>query len=99
MYLMVRGMRRPVPLEGPEHSHGYIGQCGPRRGEGVSGPRATSRSVRASLVCLHFKLLANLQTGGDNLVDTIFEGLQERSRMQITNDLRRFIEVDNQEAV
>ena len=39
------------------------------------------------------------QTGADNLVDTIFEGLQEQSRLNITNELRRFIEVDNQEAV
>ena len=39
------------------------------------------------------KLLANLQAGGDNLVGTIFELLQ------ITCVLRKFIEVDNQEAV
>ena len=42
------------------------------------------------------KLLANLQTGADNLVDTIFDGLQEQSRLNITNEPRRFIEVDNQ---
>ena len=45
------------------------------------------------------KLLANLQTGADSFVDTIFEGLQEQSKLKITNELRRFIEVDNQEAV
>ena len=32
------------------------------------------------LVCA-LDLLANLQAGGDNLVDTIFECLQERSRL------------------
>ena len=39
------------------------------------------------------KLLASLQEGGDNLVDTIFQVLQE------AEELRRLIEVDNQEAV
>ena len=43
------------------------------------------------------KLLANLQT--DNNGDTIFEGLQEKVSLQITKELRRFIEVDNHEAV
>ena len=45
-----------------------------------------------NLVCA-LKLLVNQQSGGDNLVDTIFEGLQEQSRMNITNELgkdRRF---------
>ena len=32
-------------------------------------------------------------------MDTTFEGLQEESRLKITNELKRFIEVDNQEAV
>ena len=31
----------------------------------------------------------------DNLVDTIFQGLQEQRRWKITNELRRFIEVEN----
>ena len=32
-------------------------------------------------------------------MNTIFEGLQEQSRLKITNELRRFIEVDNREAL
>ena len=32
-------------------------------------------------------------------MDTIFEGLQEQSRSKPANELRRFIEVDNHEAV
>ena len=32
-------------------------------------------------------------------MDTIFEGLLEQSRLEITNELRRFIEVNNNEAV
>ena len=51
-------------------------------------------TVRESLVCT-----PNLQAGWDNLVGTIFEGLQEQSRSQITKELRKFIEVDNHEAV
>ena len=38
-------------------------------------------------------------TGGETLVETIFEGLQEHSRLNITNDVRRFVEVDSREAV
>ena len=36
---------------------------------------------------------------GDHLVDTVFEGVQEPSRLKITNELRWFIEVHNHEAV
>ena len=35
----------------------------------------------------------------ENLVDTIFEVLQEQSRLKITNELRRYIEVGNHEPV
>ena len=42
-----------------------------------------------NLVCA-LKLLANQQTGGDSFVDTIFEGLQEQSRLEITTERRRF---------
>ena len=38
-------------------------------------------------------------TGRENLVDTIFEGLEEQSRLNITNEPGRFFEVDNREAV
>ena len=42
------------------------------------------------------KLLANQQLGGDSLVGVLVEALQERSS---TEELRRFIMVDNHEAV
>ena len=45
------------------------------------------------------KLLATLQAGGDNLVDSIFEALQLQSRHTITDELRRFIKVANHEVV
>ena len=45
------------------------------------------------------KLLANLQSCSENFVDTILEGLQEQSSLKIKTDLRRFIEVDNHEAM
>ena len=35
----------------------------------------------------------------DNLVDTIFDGLQEQSRLKNKNAQRKFIEFDDQEAV
>ena len=34
------------------------------------------------------KLWANQQTGGDSLVDTIFEGLLEQSRLGVTNETK-----------
>ena len=45
------------------------------------------------------ELPASLQKGADNLTDTILEALQEHSRSRITNELGRFIEVNNHEAV
>ena len=39
-----------------------------------------------------------MQADGGNLVDTIFEGLQKQSRLKITSELRRSIDVDNYEA-
>ena len=59
---------------------------------------APAQGACENLFCA-LKLLANLQVGGSNLVDTIFEGFQERSRQTLTCKLRRFIEVYNHEAV
>ena len=36
---------------------------------------------------------------GDSLVEVLVEGLQERSRLKMTEDLRSFSMVDNHEAV
>ena len=45
-------------------------------------------------------LLAGLQTGGEGVVDTIFEDfLQEQSRLKTTKEQRRFIDLDNHDAV
>ena len=57
------------------------------------------RRLRADISCMLSKWLASLPTGGDNLVDTIFEGLQEQGRLKITDEPRRFTEVDNHEEV
>ena len=51
-----------------------------------------------NLMC-GLKLLANLQAGADNLVNSIFWELQGQSSVKLTNDLRRFIEVDDREPV
>ena len=60
--------------------------------------RAPLQGQCKTLMCA-LKQLANLQTGGANLVDTIFQGLQGQSRLKITHEPRRFIEVANHEAV
>ena len=54
-------------------------------------------------ICDHLvnavKLLANQQQGCDNLVEMLVGGLQERSRLKMIEVLRKFISVDNHEAV
>ena len=45
------------------------------------------------------KFLANYQKYGDSPVKMVVEGFQEKSRQQIMDGLRRFIMVDNREAV
>ena len=65
--------------------------------EGVSGSRPP-QGARENLV-RGLDMVANFQGDGGNLVDTIFEGLQEQSRLEIRSEPRRFIEVDSHEAV
>ena len=48
-----------------------------------------------NLVCA-LQLLANQQLGGDSLVYVLVEGLQERSRLKMIDEPRRFTEVDHQ---
>ena len=60
--------------------------------------RAPPQGACESLVCA-LKLLANQQTGGDSLVDTLSGGLQEKSRLKMMEELRRFFKVDDHEAV
>ena len=67
-----------------------------------SADPSKAKVFRATFACENLmcdlKLLANQPTGGDSVVDTIF-GLQEQSRLKIVDELRRFTEVDNHEAV
>ena len=54
--------------------------------------------VRVRISCV-LTLRANLQKGVDNLVDATCEGLLEQSRPNVTDEPRRFIDVDNHETV
>ena len=45
------------------------------------------------------QLLANQLLGSDSPVEVLVEGLQERSRVHMTEERRRFITVDDHEAV
>ena len=90
VYVVVCDVRRPGQLERPEQRLGHTKQHGPQRGEPRSG-------ACENLVCA-LKVLAIQHMGGDCLVDMIFEGLLEQSRLKITNELRRFIEVNTSEA-
>ena len=60
--------------------------------------RAPPQGQCENLVCA-VNLVANLQTGGHYVVDTIFEVVQEQKRWKIANELRKFNEVDNHVAV
>ena len=53
------------------------------------GPMPCHGVACENLVCA-LKLLANHQAGGESHVDTIFEGLQEQSRLKLTSELGRF---------
>ena len=64
----------------------------------VFGAHAVPPGACENRVCA-VKFLANQQTGGDNLVESIFEVLQEQSRLKITNVPRSFIAVGNHVAV
>ena len=93
MQLVVHGVRRRV------QSLGHTGQFGSQRGEDISVAPPPQGACEI-LVCV-LKMLANQQkqTDGDNVVGTLYEGLQQQSRLKKTNELRRFIEVDSWEAV
>ena len=94
---VVCGVRRPVQLEGPNGVLVIQDRADPSDAK-VFRAHALPQGVCENVVCA-MKLLANLRTGGDNLVDTMFEGLQQQSRLNITDELRRCIEVDTHEAV
>ena len=51
-----------------------------------------------NLVCA-LKLLAKQQMGGESLMQVLVAGLQEQSRFNRMDELRRFIKVDNHEGV
>ena len=70
------------------------------RGTGGQCQQADAAAgVCENMICV-LNLLARFQSGGQHrLVQTVFDGLQEHSRKKITDELTRFIAVDNQEAV
>ena len=78
-------MRRPMQLKGLDWSPGDARQRGSQRSKGVPGVYTRLHEVLAGLPSALSKQLANLQAGGDNLVDTI------------TNESRRFTDVKNHE--
>ena len=90
MYLVVRRMR-PAQLEGPERVL-VIHHCADPSEVTVFRAHAPPQGPCQNLMRA-LTMLANLQAGGDNLADT-----QEQSRLKITSELRRFIEVGNHEA-
>ena len=76
---------------GPNKSLGFLRQCGPEATVFRAPRRVRARTSRVLSSW-------NQQTGRDGLVDTIFEGLEEQTRLKITIELRRCIEVDINEA-
>ena len=91
--LVVRGLRRPVPLERSEQSLGRTGQRGLHRGEGVSDPRSGAGCVRQSRVRSQVFGRTNRRER-DSLVDVLVEGFQELSKSKIMDEVKRFIKVE-----
>ena len=56
------------------------------------------RGVRDNLIQTALKLLAN-QHDGDSLVKVLVTGLQQRSRLKVIAELRKFITMDSRQAV
>ena len=83
----------------PNRVFGHTGPCGSQRREGVSGACPATQS-RARNKCVCSQVAGDL-AGRAEIASwtTIFEGLQEQSRLTVTNELGRFIEVDSNEAV
>ena len=98
MQLVVCGVRRPVQLEGPKLSLGDTRQHGPPRSKSASSARGAARSLCDNLInALTF--LANQYKDGYSPVKMVVQNLQERIRHRIMDGLRKFIMVDNHEAV
>ena len=77
---------------------GHAGQRGPQRGEGVSAPRSAAGCVRESRV--RSQVVGESSDGRRQLGGhALLEGLQEQTRLKMTDELRRIIEADNHEAV
>ena len=95
--LVVRGMGAASAIGGTRRVRGIQDGADPR-GEGVLG-HTRRRRVRAKNLPCAREALATMQAGGDNMVDTIFEGLQDQSSLKITSGQKRVIELDNHDAV
>ena len=98
MSIFLRGVRRSGQLADPNRV--FTVQDGTDASEAkVFRAHTPPQGACENRVCA-LKLLANMQAGGDNLVDTtIFKSLQEQSRLNNTNAPGKFIDVDNQEAL
>ena len=97
--LVVRGMRRSARLEKPERSVDYTRQHGPQRDEGFLGQCSAAKCVRVKKLPAHSSFGQTSSWRSDSLVQVFVEGLPERSRLKMMEDLRRFIMVDSHEAV
>ena len=96
---MVRGLWRQCNWSDPNRVLVFLDSAYPQRGEGVADARSATGDVRKSHVWA-LKMLAKQQTGGDSpRGQDLRRFCQEQSRMKLTNELRRFIEVDKNEAV
>ena len=89
--LVVRDVRWPVQLEELETTRDSSEAK-------VFRAHAPPQGACENLVC-PLTLLANQQTEDDSLVPVLVEGHQEQSRLEMMDELTRFIKVDSHEAV
>ena len=88
----------PIRLEKSGWNLGHTRLYGPQSSKTVS-ERALRHTEHATTWSTHSKLLANQQQGGDSLVEVLVEGLHERSRLKMMEELQRFITKDSHEVV
>ena len=86
MQLVVCGVRRPVQFHKSEQPRGIFRAHAPPHG-------VCDNLIHAD------KLLANQYQDGDSPVRVLAEGLLERSRLKMTEELRMFILMDNHGAI
>ena len=98
MQLVVCGVRQPVQVEKSGQHLGRTRWHQPPRSKSLSGTRSAARGSCDNLDYA-LKLLASQYQCDVSPARVLVKGLQERSRLKMMEGLRKFIMMDNHEAI